>query len=121
MLLQIVLESPLDIFCFKWNPTQPNIIAAGAASGQVLIYDVQDAMNLLSRSKSKSHKSSHAQAAESVRWLGMGGSAEVARVLSVKDLVCMSVKRSVCCLVAVCLGGQERQVNSCPAQVYQCD
>lgn len=62
---QIVLESPLDIFCFKWNPTQPHLIAAGCASGQILLFDVGDAMHSLTRSKAKGTKSSSASDAES--------------------------------------------------------
>jgi dynein intermediate chain 3, axonemal len=56
---QIVLEAPLDIFCFKWNPWQPNLIAAGCSSGQVLLYDLTDAMATIVKAKTKSTKSLH--------------------------------------------------------------
>jgi hypothetical protein len=62
--VQIVLESPLDVTCFKWNPTQPNLIIAGCISGQILLYDVSEAMGSLS--KTKSTKSSKALAATEV-------------------------------------------------------
>ena len=32
---QLVLEAPEDILCFKFNPTDPNIVAAGCINGQV--------------------------------------------------------------------------------------
>ena len=66
---QIVLEAPLDIFCFKWNPWQPNLIAAGCSSGQVLLYDLSDAMATVLKAKTKSTKSLHttSSSTESVR------------------------------------------------------
>ena len=33
---QLVLEAPEDIYCFKFNPTDPNIVAAGCINGQVM-------------------------------------------------------------------------------------
>ena len=32
---QLVLHAPDDIYCFKFNPTDPNIVAAGCVNGQV--------------------------------------------------------------------------------------
>lgn len=39
---QYVLESPSVVKVFKFCPNNPNIIAAGCESGQVLIYDLSD-------------------------------------------------------------------------------
>ena len=35
---QLVLEAPEDIYTFKFNPTDPNIVAAGCINGQVIGY-----------------------------------------------------------------------------------
>lgn len=35
--LKLMLESPDDIFCFKFCPSDPNIIAGGCINGQVLM------------------------------------------------------------------------------------
>ncbi|KAF6346020.1 hypothetical protein mRhiFer1_018328 [Rhinolophus ferrumequinum] len=37
---QLMLESPDDIFCFKFCPTNPNIIAGGCINGQIVIWDI---------------------------------------------------------------------------------
>lgn len=50
---QIVLEAPLDVFCFKWNPWASHLIAAGCSSGQVLLYDLTDAMAAIHKAKVK--------------------------------------------------------------------
>lgn len=34
---QLILECPDDIYCFQFSPSDPNIIAGGCFSGQVLI------------------------------------------------------------------------------------
>jgi WD40 repeat protein len=35
----LVLKAPLEIMCFKFNPSQPNIIVGGMITGQVLMWD----------------------------------------------------------------------------------
>ena len=35
LVLQALLEAPDDIFSFKFNPSDPNIIAGGCINGQV--------------------------------------------------------------------------------------
>ena len=40
---QFVLEAPCDVFCFRFCPTQPNIIVGGLASGQVCMWDLAEA------------------------------------------------------------------------------
>jgi len=37
---QLVLEAPEDIYCFRFNPTDPNIIAAGCINGQLVLWDI---------------------------------------------------------------------------------
>ncbi|KAM6168306.1 dynein axonemal intermediate chain 3 [Erethizon dorsatum] len=37
---QLMLESPDDIFCFKFCPSDPNIIAGGCINGQVVLWDI---------------------------------------------------------------------------------
>ncbi|XP_007944383.1 dynein axonemal intermediate chain 3 [Orycteropus afer afer] len=37
---QLMLESPDDIFCFKFCPTDPNIIAGGCINGQIVMWDI---------------------------------------------------------------------------------
>lgn len=37
---QILLEAPDDIFCFKFNPSDPNVITGGCINGQVVMWDI---------------------------------------------------------------------------------
>ncbi|XP_010635009.1 WD repeat-containing protein 63 [Fukomys damarensis] len=37
---QLMLESPDDIFCFKFCPSDPNIIAGGCMNGQIVLWDI---------------------------------------------------------------------------------
>ncbi|XP_064136031.1 dynein axonemal intermediate chain 3 [Loxodonta africana] len=37
---QLMLESPDDIFCFKFCPTDPNIIVGGCINGQIVMWDI---------------------------------------------------------------------------------
>ncbi|KAM5320931.1 dynein axonemal intermediate chain 3 [Glossophaga mutica] len=37
---QLMLESPEDIFCFKFCPSNPNIIAGGCINGQIVMWDI---------------------------------------------------------------------------------
>ncbi|NXI18023.1 WDR63 protein, partial [Irena cyanogastra] len=38
--LQLVLKAPEDIYCFQFNPSDPNIIAGGCVDGQVVLWDI---------------------------------------------------------------------------------
>jgi len=38
---QYVLEGPSDMFCFKFNPTDPDWVAAGCISGQVVLWNLK--------------------------------------------------------------------------------
>lgn len=52
---QIVLESPQEVLTFRWNPTNPTLIAAGCITGQVLLFDLSAAQDVFTRkSKRKS-------------------------------------------------------------------
>ena len=44
---QLVLQSPQEIQCFRFNPTNPNLIAGGTISGQVVLWDISSAMEKL--------------------------------------------------------------------------
>ncbi|XP_036613228.1 dynein intermediate chain 3, axonemal [Trichosurus vulpecula] len=37
---QLMLQSPEDIFCFRFCPTNPDIIAGGCINGQVVLWDI---------------------------------------------------------------------------------
>ncbi|KAM7317825.1 hypothetical protein ACRRTK_022562 [Alexandromys fortis] len=37
---QLMLESPDDIFCFEFCPSDPNIIAGGCINGQIVLWDI---------------------------------------------------------------------------------
>lgn len=36
----MILESPLNITCFDFNPIDYNMIVAGASNGQILLWDL---------------------------------------------------------------------------------
>lgn len=38
---QYVLQAPTDMFCFRFNPTNPEWVAAGCISGQVILWNLQ--------------------------------------------------------------------------------
>ncbi|KAJ8604845.1 hypothetical protein CTAYLR_001065 [Chrysophaeum taylorii] len=44
---QLLLETPREIQCFRFNPDQPHLVAAGAANGQVILWDVGAAMSAI--------------------------------------------------------------------------
>lgn len=37
---QLLLEAPDDINCFKFMPTNPDIVCGGCVNGQVVIWDI---------------------------------------------------------------------------------
>lgn len=51
-----LLEAPDDIFCFKFNPSDPNIIAGGCINGQIVLWDITNHGDRL-----RSHRQSHGQ------------------------------------------------------------
>ena len=44
---QLVLQSPLEVQCFRFNPTAPHLIAGGTISGQVVLWDISESMEKL--------------------------------------------------------------------------
>jgi len=50
----LLLEAPEDILCFKFCPTDPNIIAGGCISGQVVMWDISQHADRFKQSRSAS-------------------------------------------------------------------
>ncbi|KAJ3157426.1 WD repeat-containing protein 63 [Geranomyces michiganensis] len=48
---QLILEAPEDILCFKFNPHDPNIIAGGCITGQIVLWDISDHQDKLEISR----------------------------------------------------------------------
>ena len=53
---QLLLEAPDDIFCFQFNPSDPNIIAGGCINGQIVLWDISAHAERLKPSKSNRPK-----------------------------------------------------------------
>ena len=56
---ELVLQSPQEVQCFRMNPTNPNLIAGGTISGQIILWDITEAMHTI-KSTAKSRKRSAA-------------------------------------------------------------
>lgn len=52
----LVLQSTLEILCFDFNPTDPNIVAAGTINGQIFLYDIKKEMQQLYQRKNQKTK-----------------------------------------------------------------
>lgn len=50
--VQLLLEAPEDIMCFKFCPTDPNIVAGGCISGQLVLWDISQHADRLKQSRS---------------------------------------------------------------------
>ncbi|GBG24449.1 Cytoplasmic dynein 1 intermediate chain [Hondaea fermentalgiana] len=48
---QLVLKSPHECRCFAFNPDQPHLVAGGCTTGQIIIWDISHAQELLRRRK----------------------------------------------------------------------
>nr|XP_014342639.1 PREDICTED: WD repeat-containing protein 63 isoform X2 [Latimeria chalumnae] len=48
---ELLLECPNDIFCFKFCPSDPNIIAGGCVNGQLVLWDISGYAERLSHAK----------------------------------------------------------------------
>lgn len=69
---QIVLEAPTDVLCFKFNPYNPNIVAAGLINGQVAMWDLSEAKEgekQLRWSKASLIESSHRGQINDLQWI----------------------------------------------------
>ena len=54
---QLFLEAPDDILCFKFCPTNPNIIAGGCINGQVVMWDISSKVDRLKTQRGVKKKS----------------------------------------------------------------
>ncbi|KAJ3219382.1 WD repeat-containing protein 63 [Dinochytrium kinnereticum] len=48
---KLILEAPDDVLCFKFNPSDPNIIAGGCVNGEILIWDITEYQDKLKSNK----------------------------------------------------------------------
>ncbi|GAB1606218.1 WD repeat-containing protein 63-like [Argonauta hians] len=48
---QLMLEAPEDVFCFQFNPSNPNIVAGGCLNGQLVLWDITNHVSRLKQSK----------------------------------------------------------------------
>ncbi|KAJ3169656.1 WD repeat-containing protein 63 [Geranomyces variabilis] len=55
---QLILEAPEDIMCFKFNPHDPNIIAGGCITGQIVLWDISDHQDKLEISRKSAREGS---------------------------------------------------------------
>ena len=46
---QILLQSPYEVFTFRFNASHPNIIVGGCVTGQIVLWDISDAMTAVAR------------------------------------------------------------------------
>ncbi|XP_040607574.1 dynein intermediate chain 3, axonemal [Mesocricetus auratus] len=57
---QLMLESPDDIFCFEFCPSDPNIIAGGCINGQVVLWDITSHVDRIENIKAGGSRSKKA-------------------------------------------------------------
>ena len=36
---EFILESPIEVTCFEFNPGQPNVVVGGCCNGQIIMWD----------------------------------------------------------------------------------
>ncbi|XP_078488528.1 dynein axonemal intermediate chain 3 [Ciona intestinalis] len=60
---QLLLEGPDDICCFKFCPTNPNIVAGGCINGQLVLWDITEYSEKLSSNRGNNSKASQKKAA----------------------------------------------------------
>jgi len=61
---QLVLQSPHEITCFKFNPDQPHFVAGGCSTGQVVLWDLSKAQAELKKRKGAQEPSQNANEEE---------------------------------------------------------
>jgi hypothetical protein len=54
---QLILEAPDDVFSFKFNPVDPNLIAGGCQNGQMILWDISAYEDQLTKTRSTSDNS----------------------------------------------------------------
>ncbi|CAO2600369.1 Dynein axonemal intermediate chain 3 [Lemmus lemmus] len=57
---QLMLESPDDIFCFEFCPSDPNIIAGGCINGQIVLWDITSHVDRIENIKTGGSRSKKA-------------------------------------------------------------
>lgn len=60
VLSQLLLEAPDDVMCFKFNPTDPNIVAGGCINGQVILWDISSHVEKLKAPRASRKKAVNA-------------------------------------------------------------
>ncbi len=63
---QLFLEAPDDIVCFKFNPTNPKVIAGGCLNGQVVLWDISEYHDRLQINKAPDTSETRAMASNLV-------------------------------------------------------
>ena len=48
---QLFLEAPDDVLCFKFNPSNPNVVVGGCANGQIVLWDLEEYQDRLQLNK----------------------------------------------------------------------
>ena len=56
--VQLLLEAPDDILCFKFMPTNPAIVAGGCINGQVVLWDISEHLERLKAPRAGKKKAS---------------------------------------------------------------
>ncbi|EPQ12902.1 WD repeat-containing protein 63 [Myotis brandtii] len=69
---QLMLESPDDIFCFKFCPSNPNIIAGGCINGQIILWDITAHASRIEHVKTGSSRSKKATLKPLTIWSDWG-------------------------------------------------
>eukprot|EP00698_Gefionella_okellyi_P010813 TRINITY_DN2837_c0_g1_i2.p1 TRINITY_DN2837_c0_g1~~TRINITY_DN2837_c0_g1_i2.p1 ORF type:complete len:688 (-),score=113.97 TRINITY_DN2837_c0_g1_i2:175-2238(-) len=88
---QMLLEAPNDVLCFKFNPQNPNLIAGGCLNGQVVVWDLTEAVEARKQKHKKVEgddgtvvtttikyvfsstiEASHKKAVTDLRWVDVG-------------------------------------------------
>ncbi|KAG5188083.1 hypothetical protein JKP88DRAFT_287774 [Tribonema minus] len=58
------LEAPQEVFCFRFNPTMPNLVVGGTLSGQVVLWDTTTAMEALDRRRKRQNATNRRSASD---------------------------------------------------------
>ena len=108
---QIVLEAPQEVLTFRWNPTNPTLIAAGCITGQVLLFDLAAAQDVLNRKQKRKSDSG-----VSIKCVG------VSRCVCARACVCVhaSVSRCLRCVLCVFVIVLVADAMSCLSPVFRC-
>lgn len=53
---EYVLQAPYEVFCFQYNPANPEIVIGGLYNGQVVLWDTTHEHERITRMKAASSK-----------------------------------------------------------------